>query len=449
MYDNSYMPNVIKEVPGGYKVFSKAGRPLSKKPKTYEAALRQLRAVERSKAMRARAANPLPGEEGWDIYGPKEYVRVTLRVGEKGKRRTVWAEVIKRTPQHIMYLVVDEEGDVIEKRKRAKVEGKVQTVYQREMILANKKDIIKELPARMHLRYAELRVMKQQNPLDEAETEELLNRWEDHLDKGEQYTDEGLWRLAESRCLAATDNMKALRQFAMAALKDSPELWERYGQLENRNQALSRWTKRLRHMPSEVSLVNERRHNPFDVEEVRELLDWWETWVNVAEQHMIEDQAHLAHRYFLIAADKMEMLQQFGMDALKDSPELWKRYTYLRNRSFAAYKWMKKMRGMPSEVGLVNGVKRNPLTGDETEEMLEWWGGYLDDTDRYLGEGKPSMAYANILATLPIQDVITRFGKESMSPCLIKKFEAKRARGVWALQRMKKVGGKYKDGNFR
>ena len=42
----------IHKVPGGHKVFSRKGRPLSKKPKTHVAALRQLRAVEASKARR-------------------------------------------------------------------------------------------------------------------------------------------------------------------------------------------------------------------------------------------------------------------------------------------------------------------------------------------------------------------------------------------------------------
>ena len=43
---------MIKKVRGGYKAASSSGRPLSKKPKSKAGALKQLRAVEASKARR-------------------------------------------------------------------------------------------------------------------------------------------------------------------------------------------------------------------------------------------------------------------------------------------------------------------------------------------------------------------------------------------------------------
>lgn len=45
---------VIKKVKGGFAVFGKSGRRLSKKAKTKAAALKQLRAVEASKARRGK-----------------------------------------------------------------------------------------------------------------------------------------------------------------------------------------------------------------------------------------------------------------------------------------------------------------------------------------------------------------------------------------------------------
>ncbi|MFH1383373.1 MAG: hypothetical protein ABIH47_00220 [Candidatus Omnitrophota bacterium] len=45
---------MIKKVKGGFKAASSGGRPLSKKPKTKAGALKQLRAVEASKARRGK-----------------------------------------------------------------------------------------------------------------------------------------------------------------------------------------------------------------------------------------------------------------------------------------------------------------------------------------------------------------------------------------------------------
>jgi hypothetical protein len=44
---------VLKKVSGGFVAASKAGKPLSKKPKTKKAAIKQIVAVEASQARRA------------------------------------------------------------------------------------------------------------------------------------------------------------------------------------------------------------------------------------------------------------------------------------------------------------------------------------------------------------------------------------------------------------
>ena len=47
----SVLEEEIRKVKGGWKVYSKKGKPLSKEPKTKKDALKHLRAIEMSKAM--------------------------------------------------------------------------------------------------------------------------------------------------------------------------------------------------------------------------------------------------------------------------------------------------------------------------------------------------------------------------------------------------------------
>jgi hypothetical protein len=85
----------------------------------------------------------------------KEYVRLTYKPAGASRRRTVWAVVVRRTPERVTYLQCDEEGETT--RDGGTLDGK--PVERTHLIICTPAEVT-EKPARMNNVYAMLEVVE-------------------------------------------------------------------------------------------------------------------------------------------------------------------------------------------------------------------------------------------------------------------------------------------------
>lgn len=83
----------------------------------------------------------------------KEYVRLTYKPAE-GRKRTVWAVVVRRTAERVTYLQCDEEGETV--HAAGTKDGL--PVERKHLIVATPAEVT-EKPARINPKYALLEVV--------------------------------------------------------------------------------------------------------------------------------------------------------------------------------------------------------------------------------------------------------------------------------------------------